>query len=119
MDPAAHDAAVAAISHLPLVASVALVEAVAGGSRPEWLEARNLAAGGWRDMSRLARGDPEMGAGILATNADFVAGRLRTLQAVIDEWLAMLEPEPDQAALRDRLERARDALDTPLAGGPE
>jgi prephenate dehydrogenase len=118
MDPAAHDAAVSAISHLPLVASVALVEAVAGGSSPDWPDARDLAAGGWRDMSRLARGDPEMGAGILATNADFVAARLRTLRAVIDEWLAMLEPEPDQGALRDRLERARDALDIPLAGGP-
>jgi hypothetical protein len=57
-----------------------------------------------------------MGAGILATNADFVARRLRNLRAAIDEWLAMLEPEPDQGALRDRLERARDALDTPLAG---
>jgi prephenate dehydrogenase len=108
---------VSAISHLPLVASVALVEAVAGGSSPVWLDARDLAAGGWRDMSRLARGDPEMGAGILATNAGEVAGRLRTLRAIIDEWLAMLEPEPDQAALRDRLERARDALDAPLGGG--
>ncbi len=110
MDPAVHDAAVSAISHLPLVVSAALVEAVATGRTPEWSEARGLAAGGWRDMTRLARGDAEMGAGILATNADNVAGQLRALREVIDGWLAMLEGEPDANALRDRLERAREAL---------
>ena len=110
MDPVTHDAAVAAISHLPLLLSAALVEAVAGGGSPDWPVARDLAAGGWRDMSRLARGDPGMGGGILATNADNVAGQLRALRTVIDEWLAMLEAEPDASALRDRLERAREAL---------
>ena len=52
-----HDLAVAAISHLPLIAAAALVESVA--SEPaRWAAARPLAAGGWRDMTRLARGDP-------------------------------------------------------------
>jgi prephenate dehydrogenase len=110
LDPQTHDAAVAAISHLPLLVSAALVEAIAGGRTPAWSAARDLAAGGWRDMSRLARGDPDMGAGILATNADNVAGQLRALREVIDDWLAMLDAEPDAGALRDRLERAREAL---------
>jgi hypothetical protein len=65
-------------------------------------------------MTRLARGDVEMGAGILATNADEVATRLRAVRAVIDGWLADLEAEPgdhDAApALRDRLAAARTAL---------
>ncbi|MFL5749512.1 MAG: prephenate dehydrogenase, partial [Chloroflexota bacterium] len=63
MTAAEHDRAVAAISHLPLVLSAALVEAVAGtpGSRrADWPAAAALAAGGWAGMTRLARGDVDM-----------------------------------------------------------
>jgi prephenate dehydrogenase len=111
-----HDAAVAAISHLPLVAAAALVEAVAlsAAGSGDWPVARALAATGWRDMTRLARGDPEMGAGILETNRAAVAARLRAYRDAIDAWLEALEADgTDAAALRSRLEAARDAL-----GGP-
>ena len=103
---AEHDAAVAAISHLPLVLAAGLVEAVAGG--PDWPLERRLSAGGWASMTRLARGDVEMGTGILATNAPAVAERLRDLRAVLDGWLGDLEAvAPDVDALRPRLEAAR------------
>jgi prephenate dehydrogenase len=109
-----HDHAVAAISHLPLVLSATLVETVVGGSETgaAWALARDLAASGWRDMSRLARGDPEMGAGILATNAQPVADGLHAVRDAIDAWLEQLEaPEPiDAERLRRRLEAARAAL---------
>jgi prephenate dehydrogenase len=116
MDAAAHDAAVAAISHLPLVLSAALVEAVAGGSGampPGWAIASSLTASGWRDMTRLARGEAAMGAGILATNAVAVAAALRDLRAAIDGWLGELERAggPDADRLRARLTAARDRLD--------
>jgi prephenate dehydrogenase len=88
MTAAEHDAAVAAISHLPLVVSVALVESMT--AQPDWAAARDLAAGGWAGMTRLARGDPTMGAGILATNAAATVDRLEALRAVIDEWLVLL-----------------------------
>jgi prephenate dehydrogenase len=106
-----HDALVAAISHLPLLVSVALVEAVAGAgdaSEPDWPDARALAAGGWRDMSRLARGDARMGAEIAATNAASIAGLLRRHRDRIDALLAELEaPDgPDPAGLERRLARA-------------
>ena len=39
-------------------------------------------------MTRLARGDVAMGAGIAATNAPAIADRLRAFRAVIDDWLA-------------------------------
>ena len=120
MEAAAHDAAVAAISHLPLVAAVALVE-VAGGAPgeavpPDWPAAAELAASGWRDATRLARGDPEMGAGIAATNAAALATRLHAYQDRLDEWLALLEATgpaalPDEAAIRARFAAARDRLD--------
>jgi len=121
MGAAEHDAAVAAISHLPLVLAAALVEAVsgpAGAPRPDWPQAAGLAAGGWRDMTRLARGDAAMGAGILATNGPAVAARLRDLRAAIDDWLAALERPggPDGAALVDRLEAARARLEEAPGG---
>jgi prephenate dehydrogenase len=121
MDPAEHDAAVAAISHLPLVVATALVEAVAGAGgspRADWPIAAGLAAGGWRDMTRLARGDAAMGAGILATNGPAVAARLRGLLVTLDDWLAALEPPggPDEAALGARLRAARERLGEPPVG---
>jgi prephenate dehydrogenase len=112
-----HDAAVAAISHLPLVAAAALVEAVAGqtAARSAWSTGRSLAAGGWVAMTRLARGDPEMGAGILATNAANVATELRAYRAAIDAWIEALEASagPDAAGLAGRLETARGLLEAP------
>ena len=126
MTAEAHDVAVGAISHLPLVAAAALVEAVAG-DQAGWAAAGSLAASGWRDMTRLARGDAEMGAGILATNAGAVAAWLRAYRDAIDGWLRELEApgdpatdpaaDPDQhahdihaARLRARLAAARAAL---------
>ena len=104
-----HDAAVAAISHLPLVVAAALVEAVAGAARlatePDWPAAAGLAASGWAGMTRLARGDVAMGAGIVATNAPAIAGRLRELRAALDGWLDELDGTggPDAAAIAARL----------------
>jgi prephenate dehydrogenase len=89
MSPAMHDRAVAAISHLPLLTSVALVEALAAG--PGAALARSLAAQGWRDTTRLARGDPELGAGMLALNAAAVADALRRYRARLDAWQARLD----------------------------
>jgi prephenate dehydrogenase len=115
LDPSAHDAAVAAISHLPLVLSAALVEAVvdgADGVSDDWAIARTLAAGGWRDMTRLARGDVTMGAQIASTNARQLADRVRTLRGVLDAWLAELERDggPDEEAIARRLGAARDRI---------
>jgi len=118
MDATLHDAAVAAISHLPLVLSAALVEAVVGtpaAPRPDWAAAAPLAATGWRDMTRLARGDVAMGAGIAATNADALAARLRDVRAILDAWIAELDaPETVRPeSLAARLRAARDVLEPP------
>lgn len=116
MSATAHDQAVAGISHLPLVLAAALVEAVAGrpgAVRPDWPDARALAAGGWRDMTRLARGEAAMGAGILTTNQAAVAARTRDVIAVLTAWADELEraggPDPDAA--QARLDDARAILD--------
>jgi prephenate dehydrogenase len=111
LDAELHDRLAAAISHLPLLTSVALVEAVAASS--DWSQAVGLAATGWRDTTRLARGDVTMGAEIAATNAPAIAAWLRAYRGRIDEWLALLEdPEgPDVDAIRGRLASARSRLE--------
>jgi prephenate dehydrogenase len=130
MTAAEHDAAVAAISHLPFVVAAALVEAVAG--RPgepvpaSWPVAAALAASGWAGATRLARGDPAMGAGIAATNAGPLAAAVRAVRDRLAEWLLLLEAGqdevgtdeggpgeggPDEAALRERFAAARDRLE--------
>jgi prephenate dehydrogenase len=117
LDAETHDRAVAGISHLPLLLAAALVESVAGRSAataPEdWSIASALAASGWRDMTRLARGDPDMGAGIAATNAAALAERLRGLQATLESWRDALERPggPDEPAIRARLAAARSRLE--------
>jgi len=105
MTAADHDRAVATISHLPLLLAAALAETAANGA--DWPAARALAAGGWASMTRLARGDPEMGAGILATNADEVAARLRALAATLDAWAADLTGPDAAERIQARLEGAR------------
>jgi hypothetical protein len=52
-----------------------------------------------------------MGAGILATNADNVAVRLRAIRRELDAWLEQLEGSADQAEIRTLLADARDILE--------
>jgi prephenate dehydrogenase len=109
-----HDQAVAAISALPLVASAALAEVVAGDEGWSRSLARRLAAGGWTSATRLARGDPTMGASLLGTNARATAAGLRRLRDALDRWLTLLESDATDAggeAIRERLAHARAALD--------
>jgi len=116
MDAETHDRLVAAVSHLPLITSVALVEAVAGtvgATAADWSEASSLAASGWRDTTRLARGDVTMGSEIAVTNAAPLAARLRAYRDRIDEWIALLEAPggADVEAVRARLAGARSRLE--------
>jgi prephenate dehydrogenase len=115
MGAADHDVAVAGISHLPLIVAASLVEAVAGrpgSDRDGWPVAADLAATGWRGITRLAKGDVEMGAGILSTNAGPIADRIRDLIAVLEGWLTELDRDggPDTEAIASRLRAARDRL---------
>ena len=122
MNAAEHDAMVAGISHLPLVLAAALVEAVAGRAgeplRQDWPGAAALAAGGWASMTRLARGDVAMAAGIAATNGPAVVARLREFRAVLDTWLAELDQaEPDADRLATRFAAVRERLETDVPDG--
>jgi prephenate dehydrogenase len=93
LEPAEHDGQVAGISHLPFVASVALMKTVAEG--PAWGDAAMLAAGGFRDMSRLAAGNPEMYRDICLTNSE-------ALTRWLNEYITTLSELRDRIAVHDR-----------------
>lgn len=95
MDAERHDHVVAAISHLPYLLSSALVAAVnREGERDEavW----QLAAGGFRDMSRLAASDVKMMGDILSTNTQAVATMLAMFRMQLAQLEAMLISHDDQ-----------------------
>jgi prephenate dehydrogenase len=103
LDPAQHDRAVAAISHLPYLASAGLVNAVAAGNDPlAWA----LAASGFRDTTRVAASDPQMFLDILMTNRDAVLAWLALYEGEMDALRAALAAG-DEAALAERLAAAR------------
>lgn len=114
MSAQAHDAAIAAVSHLPLVAAAALVEAVCGSGDDAWAVASPLSASGWASATRLALGDPRMAAGIVTTNTQEITANLRALRNALDSWVAALEQPggPDAIALEQRFAAARARLAT-------
>ena len=68
LDAMEHDSYVAAVSHLPIIVSSALVSVTT--KSPSWREMSKMAATGYRDVSRLASGDPVMNLDISVTNRD-------------------------------------------------
>lgn len=72
LDPVRHDRLVAFVSHLPQVASTALMglAATEEAGEPEILL---LAAGGFRDLTRLAASNPELWSDILLANRAAIA----------------------------------------------
>ncbi len=77
VDAGRHDHLVAGISHLPFVLSSVLVHALSRDG--DWSEMTRLAAGGFRDMSRLAAGSPTMYRDICLTNKEEILDWLDTL----------------------------------------
>lgn len=67
VDPDAHDRAVAAISHVPHLISSALVNLAAAEAKSGETVLR-IAAGGFKDMTRIAGGNADMWADICLTN---------------------------------------------------
>ncbi|HEY7703798.1 MAG TPA: prephenate dehydrogenase/arogenate dehydrogenase family protein [Acidimicrobiia bacterium] len=111
MSAADHDEAVAAVSHLPQVVASAMVGQVDGAV------ARQLAAGGFRDITRVAASDTSWWPEILTGNSASVARHLRALAADLDQWAGLIE-SGDQAAIRADLEAAsaaRRSLAAPVA----
>lgn len=65
-----HDKFVSGISHLPLFVSIALMNTVS--QETDWKKMRMLAAGGFRDTTRVASGDENLALNIFFTNKENV-----------------------------------------------
>lgn len=82
IDPAEHDQYAAAVSHLPLVMSVALFRLVRDSQG--WEDASLLAGPGFKDLTRLASGDPTMSRDIMMTNREAVLHWIQRLQTELN-----------------------------------
>lgn len=109
VDAHEHDGFVGAVSHLPFVLSTALMRSVS--KDPAWRDMQLLSATGFRDVSRLAGGSPEMHRDICVTNREAVA---RWIDEAIEELQHMRSlvtagtEEADETLLKV-FEEARDA----------
>ncbi|HJR93366.1 MAG TPA: prephenate dehydrogenase/arogenate dehydrogenase family protein [Acidimicrobiia bacterium] len=91
MAAARHDAAVAAVSHVPQVMASALVNLVATD-----IDALALAAGGFRDVTRIALSEPAWWTDILTANRADVAGLIRRLSADLSAWASLIAADDKQ-----------------------
>lgn len=105
MPPDAHDALVATVSHLPYLASLALTHMVA---RDERLSL--LAAGGFRDLTRVASGDPRMSRDMVVENKTALREALRRFRYQLDRLEADLEEPEELLAAAHEGKRTRDSL---------
>jgi prephenate dehydrogenase len=116
VDPARHDAIVAVVSHVPHLTAAALM-AVAAEHAEQQGSLLRLAAGGFRDMTRISAGRSGIWPDVCAENAPAITG-------VIDELITELARIRDlvasggRAGLIATLDRARAArLALPAGGG--
>jgi prephenate dehydrogenase len=103
MPPREHDKLLAATSHAPHVVAAAVAAATPA-------VARQFTAGGWRDTTRIAAGDPELWADILLDNAAQVAPALRRIAATQAKLLAAVEAG-DRRRLVTLLTKAKEDRD--------
>ncbi|HUW65260.1 MAG TPA: prephenate dehydrogenase [Spirochaetia bacterium] len=82
LDPGEHDQLVALISHLPHLVAAALVNTAASSSRAG--RALPLAAGGFRDTTRIASGPPAVWRDIFLSNRQAVGAALRIFREQLD-----------------------------------
>ncbi len=103
MDAITHDRLVAGVSHTAFLLSVAYTLALA--RRADWPQASGLAAGGFRDMTRLAAGDPDMYAWVAKTNRE----NLLELLGAVEHEIARLRRhlEADDPRMVELFEEAR------------
>jgi prephenate dehydrogenase len=105
--PDQHDALVAVVSHVPHLTAATLMQ-LAGGRAEDSRAVLRLAAGGFRDMTRVAAGHPGIWPDICAENREAI---VEVLDQFIDELgeVRHVVAAGDRAGLLARLDGARDA----------
>lgn len=113
LDAAAHDDAVALVSHVPQIAA-SLVAARLQDADPAALE---LAGQGLRDVTRIAASDPALWTSILGANAGAVVPVLRALRADLDALVAALDHAAGVRAAEDVVTGALGTVAAAIAAG--
>lgn len=86
LSPPEHDRAVAAVSHVPHLVAATLIQSISSDDLP-------LAAGGLRDATRIALGDPELWRQIVLSNRSHIAAGLERFQLAAQKLRDVLESE--------------------------
>ena len=107
LPPERHDSIVAVVSHVPHLTAASLM-GLADERSAEHRGLLGLAAGGFRDMTRIAAGHPGIWPDICAENRDAIVSELDRLVAGLDH-VRDLVASGDRDGLTQLLERARSA----------
>jgi len=110
IDPACHDYATAAISHVPHVIASALVNTVKELDGSDKLM-HTLAAGGFRDITRIASSEPSIWESICLTNRDNIIRILDVLDKNINSFVSALS-RSDEKRLRQFFLGAKEYRDS-------
>jgi prephenate dehydrogenase len=105
LTPAAHDAAFAAVSHLPHVLAYAIIRGIFQQKNGADLIA--LGGPGFRDFSRIAASDPVVWRDILSTNREQVLFQIAHFKEALNEF-EMTIKNNDPQALEDMIRQASD-----------
>ena len=103
MSPQSHDAAYAAVSHLPHLIAFALMNGISGQSLGK--EYLSLAGPGFRDFSRIAASDPKMWRDVLIANREELLDQSKIFQQTLQS-LEKLIASGDGDALENLIEQA-------------
>ncbi|MBA4370868.1 MAG: prephenate dehydrogenase/arogenate dehydrogenase family protein [Coriobacteriaceae bacterium] len=85
----AHDEMVATVSHVPHMAAAALIT-LAARRAEAGEDLMRLAAGGFKDTTRIAAGSPDLWTGISMDNAEALAKGVDDLRGILGEFSEML-----------------------------
>jgi len=105
LTPAAHDAAFAAVSHLPHVLAYAVIRGIFQQKNGADLIA--LGGPGFRDFSRIAASDPVIWRDILSTNREQVLLQIAHFKEALSDFETVIQKN-DQQALEDMIRQASD-----------
>lgn len=116
MRPENHDAAFAAVSHLPHLLAFAFFSAVS--SQPAGKDFLQLAGPGFRDFTRIAASDPHVWRDVLIANRDEVMRQSQLFRKVLDELESAMR-EGNAEALEDRIREISQARARWHLSGPK
>jgi prephenate dehydrogenase len=117
IDGAEHDSYVAAVSHLPLVASTALF--TLASQSQAWPDLATLAGPGFRDLTRLASTDPGLSHDICLTNRENLLHWLDRYIEELRRLRGLIADEGRQEELYKEFVRAQADRDVFLTKPPE